>query len=126
MTGKTLIARNLAILSYFALLALLVITTFTTDIPEEASKLPILAVKLVPLLIFIKGILTNNTRSHQWLCFVVLLYFTGYSIQAYLSEWAIMPVIATLITMSVFICSMMFVHWFNKDRAKAIADTQPE
>lgn len=121
MTGKALVARNLAILSYLTLLVLLVITTFITDVPAEASStfhLKILAVKLIPLLLFFKGVITSNPRIHQWLCFVVLLYFTQYSMQAYLTEWAIWPVITTLVTMSVFTCSMMFVHWSKPQAVK--------
>lgn len=120
MSRITTVARNLAVLSYFTLLALMVATTFLSDIPEDASKAVIVTVKLLPLLLFLPGILQNKTRSHIWLCFVVLLYFTQYSMLSYLHEWAIVPVITTLVTMSVFISSMMFVHWYKKDQIAAI------
>lgn len=120
LSVKTVASRNAAVISYFLLLILMVVTTFYSDIPEEASKSVVIAVKLLPLLLFLPGIIKNSPRTHIWLCFVVLIYFMQYSMTAYLHEWAIVPVVTTLVTMSVFTSSMMFVHWYKKDQLAAI------
>ncbi|WP_087462544.1 DUF2069 domain-containing protein [Oleiphilus messinensis] len=107
LARKTSISHNTAIVSYIGLLVLLVLTSFDAEI----SLALVLSIKLVPLLIFIPGLLKKNFKAHIWLCFVILLYFTQYSVRAYLTQGDWEPVLMTLFSVTTFIGSMMYVRW---------------
>ncbi|PIE40139.1 MAG: hypothetical protein CSA51_01870, partial [Gammaproteobacteria bacterium] len=81
-----------------------------------ASKGVVLGVKLIPLLILLPGLIKHSTRAHIWLCFIVLLYFTQASVQFYLTEWSVQPMLYSFLTATIFICSMLYVNWQNKAR----------
>ena len=55
LMNRAILARNISLVTYWLLLVTLIATTFVGDLPEEASKLTILAIKLVPLLILLPG-----------------------------------------------------------------------
>ncbi|PIE43122.1 MAG: hypothetical protein CSA50_06955 [Gammaproteobacteria bacterium] len=114
---KATIARRLTLASYALLILLLVFTTFDGSVPPEASKGIILSIKLLPLLILLPGLIKRRTRSHIWLCFIVLLYFTQASAQFYLTQWATLPMLYSILTATLFICSMLYVNWQNKASA---------
>lgn len=106
-----------ALLSYVLLLALLVVSTFLSTLPPEASRGLMLAVKLVPLLIFLPGLLKGSIRAHIWLCFVVLFYFTRSVVAAYLTEGDLLESTITATTVILFIASMMNVFWQKRTGA---------
>lgn len=61
---------------YALLLGLLTLTTFWPAPVAGASPWPILAVKLVPLLVFLPGLVRGHNRTLIWMSFVLLVYFT--------------------------------------------------
>lgn len=124
LMNRAILARNISLVTYWLLLVTLIATTFVGDLPEEASKLTILAIKLVPLLILLPGLLKHRTRSHVWLCFIILLYFTSASTQLVITNWAILPVVMSVMSVVIFFCSMMYVNWYGKARTRT-PDGQP-
>lgn len=78
---RVLISRMLAALGYFGLLGCLFIYNgFIADL-HGANPLVIVSVLLVPLLIFLPGIVIGHVRTHAWLCFAINLYFI-YGVQS--------------------------------------------
>ncbi|KZX84119.1 hypothetical protein A3715_17845, partial [Oleiphilus sp. HI0009] len=72
----------------------------------------VLAVKYIPLLIVLPGLLLNKLRSYVWLCFIVLFYFTRAFVDAYMQEsWLSADTFITVITMVLFLAAMYFVKW---------------
>ncbi|UTA46699.1 DUF2069 domain-containing protein [Simiduia sp. 21SJ11W-1] len=55
-------------------MALLVLNALAQQFAPEA-RLSTLIIQLVPLLIFVPGMLAKHYRTYSWLCFVVLFYF---------------------------------------------------
>ncbi|MFK7975108.1 MAG: DUF2069 domain-containing protein [Halioglobus sp.] len=85
---------------------------------EQGAPVFIWAVKLLPLLLFVRGMLRDNLRSYIWLCFVSLGYFLilvqrGFAQSADLSVW-----IGLAAVVSLFIAAMMYVRW----RAQALRE----
>jgi uncharacterized membrane protein len=123
MTDYTSKSANAALVSkicYFFLLAGLAYTTFASNLPETVSVWVVLAVKFVPLLIVLPGLLKNSLRSYIWLCFIVLFYFTRAIVDAYLSEGENLADIAlTILTTTLFLSAMMFVKW-EKAQGKSL------
>lgn len=61
--------------SWLLLILLLVAMSFLAT-PEGTNVFSILLFQTLPLLIFTPGMIAGNPRTHVWLCFVSLLYFT--------------------------------------------------
>ena len=67
--------------------------------------------KLLPLLIFLPGMLKDNLRSFIWLCFVCLGYFLVL-VQRMFAQPDNLLVIGGLVAVVVlFIAAMMYVRW---------------
>lgn len=111
LNQKIKYSNALALASYAILLILMVTSTLLSTLPEEASRGLMLAVKCLPLIIFLPGLLKGSLRTHMWLCFVVLFYFTRAVVDAFLTEGALLESLTTAITVTLFIASMMYVRW---------------
>ena len=71
----------------------------------------ILLGKLVPLLIFLPGMVRENLRSYVWLCFVSLLYFISLEERLFAQPGSFLAIAGMLAVVSLFISSMLFVRW---------------
>lgn len=67
--------------------------------------------KLLPLLIFLPGMLRDNLRSYIWLCFVCLLYFIALVERLFAQPGAWLPIIGTCAVVLLFSAAMMYVRW---------------
>ncbi len=106
---KIRLSRQLTWSSYLLLFVLLIVTT-PLDANAKAIVL-MLSVKLVPLLIVLPGMLKNRLKSYIWLCFVVLLYFTESSVQAWLTQGDLLPVTMASASVVIFLSAMYYVRW---------------
>ncbi len=67
--------------------------------------------KLIPLLIFLPGMLRENLRSFVWLCFVSLLYFISLVERLFAQPDSLLAIAGMIAVVSLFISSMLFVRW---------------
>ena len=67
--------------------------------------------KLVPLLIFLPGMVRENLRSYVWLCFVSLLYFISLVERLFAQPDSLLATAGMIAVVSLFISSMLFVRW---------------
>lgn len=99
--------RPVALVSYASLL--IIIAYFEMQPPIEW---PVACMKLIPLIIFIPGLIKQTFRTYSWLCFVCLIYFVGIFPVAFTrslwSDWLIVILVTTL-----FISSMMTSRWLQ-------------
>jgi uncharacterized membrane protein len=99
-------------IAYFVLLAVLAYSTFVPGPPEGVSIFLVLAVKFIPLLIVLPGLLLNKLRSYVWLCFIVLFYFTRAFVDAYMRDESVwIDSFITVNTIVLFLAAMYFVKW---------------
>lgn len=100
--------KAIALGSYGLLLALLVLLYFI----NSHSSFLFLVVQLVPLLIFVPGLVRNTHRTYSWLCFVVLIYFVAIIPlvmgRGLWSDW-----LMTLLCVSLFCSAMMTSRWLQ-------------
>lgn len=66
---------------------------------------------LLPLIIFIPGMLQDNLRSYIWLCFVLLLYFMRLVVALFAEPGSPMAVIGMVAVVILFVSAMMYVRW---------------
>jgi uncharacterized membrane protein len=99
--------RPVALLSYLALVVILIYTE--CKIPIDW---PVVSLKLIPLLIFIPGLIKQTFRTYSWICFVCLIYFVAIFPVAYTrnlwSDWLI-----TVLVITLFVSSMMTSRWLQ-------------
>ncbi|MEE4146965.1 MAG: DUF2069 domain-containing protein [Halieaceae bacterium] len=67
--------------------------------------------KLLPLLIFLPGLLRDRLRSYIWLCFVSLLYFVALVERLFAVPGSPLAVAGMAAVVTLFIAAMMYVRW---------------
>jgi uncharacterized membrane protein len=100
-------SRPIAILSYLMLIVMMLYTEWKLPVDWALVNL-----KLMPLLIFIPGLIKQTFRTYSWICFVCLIYFVVIFPVAYTrslwSDWLV-----TLLVTILFISSMMTSRWLQ-------------
>ena len=67
--------------------------------------------KLLPLLIFLPGLLRDRLRSYIWLCFVSLLYFIALVERLFAVPGSPLAVTGMVAVVMLFVAAMMYVRW---------------
>ncbi|MEM1154002.1 MAG: DUF2069 domain-containing protein [Pseudomonadota bacterium] len=81
--------------------------------------------KLLPLLIFVPGMLKDNLRSFIWLCFVSLLYFIALVERLFVMPDSPLAVTGMIAVVTLFCAAMMYVRWRGKElRLQGASQTQ--
>ena len=96
---------------YFLLLGVLSINYLSG---AEIPKLKVLAIQLVPLLVLLPGMIAKYYRTYSWLCFVLLIYFIFAVEHAFMSKSDILDYLFVLLTVLLFISSMMTSRWMQR------------
>lgn len=106
---KVKLARRVTLISFALLLIGLTGSVFSGD---TSPRLLILV--LLPLLIFLPGILKSQPRSLILLCFVSLLYFCVITLNVFKSDRSIYDILTLVSVVVLFIVSMFFSRWQKK------------
>ncbi len=81
---------------------------------------------LVPLVIFVPGMLRDNLRSYIWLCFVSLLYFMRLVVDLFARPDDLLAVTGMVAVVVLFTGAMLYVRWRARElRAAATAENEP-
>ncbi len=72
--------------------------------------------KLLPLLIFLPGMLRDNLRSFIWLCFVCLGYFISLVERLFADPDGVLGMVGMVAVVLLFCSAMLYVRW----RARAL------
>lgn len=85
-----------------------------------AATTPMLLIVLVllPLLLFLPGLLRRNPRSFAYLCFVALLYFTVIVTNLFKPDRALADVISLVAVVILFIAAMLCSRWHQASAAQ--------
>lgn len=103
---KLKLARLLCQGSYISLLLTLTANAVALDRP-----LTILAITLIPLLLFARGVWRENPRSLVLLCFVVLMYFATVVINLGKPTRSGFDWLELVFIIILFLAAMMFSRW---------------
>ena len=98
--------RLLALLSWGQLLAGQLMDSWVTQVPWI-----IVLGKILPLVIFIPGLIMDNLRSYIWLCFVSLLYFLVLVERLFAEPGNILAMFGMVAVVTLFISAMLYVRW---------------
>ncbi len=112
-------ARQVTWLSYWVLLLQQAADAFAGGAPWFIWLL-----KMLPLLLFLRGMLKDNLRSFIWVCFVCLGYFMLLVQRLFADPANPLTITGMVATVVLFIAAMLYVRW----RAQEIrlATRQPQ
>jgi uncharacterized membrane protein len=79
-----------------------------------AAELFIGAIQTVPLLIFVPGLRAAHLRTHAWLSFVSLLYFTASVTVAFTPGAMAYGILLSVLSMALFIGLVAYIHLVRK------------
>jgi uncharacterized membrane protein len=105
---------------YFGLILLFTLSTFMRGPEGVMAKVVVLAILVMPLLIFISGIMKGNARSYVLLCFIMLFYFCVAVYYLFLPPAGIIDGIRVGLITSIFIAAMFYVRW----QSRALSEEQ--
>ncbi|MBQ0721076.1 MAG: DUF2069 domain-containing protein [Gammaproteobacteria bacterium] len=114
-------ARVITRLSYCLLIVSLIGGGLVSGTPAI-----LLLFAVAPLLIFIPGLRKENYRSISMLCFVTLLYFTVIVANLFEPDRSAFDVSAVIAVVTLFIVSMMYSRWLQRQQAKPAIDYSQE
>jgi uncharacterized membrane protein len=98
-------------INYLLLIATLILFTFVGIRPDEAALWAMLAIKTLPLLVFIPGLIQGSDKTHAWLCFVILIYFTLGVLELFSTRNRLEGALITLFSTLLFISSTLYIRW---------------
>jgi uncharacterized membrane protein len=99
-------AARLTWLSYWVLLLQQAVDAWQHQAPGF-----IWVLKLLPLLIFLHGMLKDNLRSYIWLCFVCLGYFLVLVQRIFAQPDNLLVICGLTAVVILFIAAMLYVRW---------------
>ncbi len=67
--------------------------------------------RVLPLLIFVPGMIADKLRSYIWLCFVSLLYFLTLVLRLFADPANPIAILAMVSVVSLFVSAMLYVRW---------------
>lgn len=121
-TGKALWARRVLLVSFWAQILVLTVTTWWLHQEGRQPSLTIWLIRIVPLLFFVPGLMRNNLRSLTWLCFVCLLYFMMAVTEAMSPLRLWINDIEVALSVTVFVSAMLTIRWCSQwRRAQSLA-----
>ena len=103
LAGKT---RTICWISYLVLLFQQVVEVWLGQAPWI-----IWVAVVLPLLIFLPGMLQDKLRSFIWLCFVCLLYFMRLVVSLFEDPGDPLSIIGMVAVVLLFCSGMMYVRW---------------
>jgi uncharacterized membrane protein len=120
MSPRTRLARHFALASFAVLVAALTLETFGIDRLQMLTRAVLWTVWVLPLLLFLPGLLRGSWKSHLWLCFVVMVYFMMAISELFdprhgAADWLELVAIVVL-----FVASMMFSRWRQRELAGGV------
>ena len=111
-------AYQLMLMSYFGtLLVLLAYTfrsppqTFDSNVVLYATGTLYWALRALPLLLFIPGLLKKSHKAASWLAYVIMLYFVFAITVLFTQGSEIWGWLLIAMTLTVFITTMLFTRW---------------
>ena len=115
------LSKKAALVTWFSFALLLV--QQATDAWMQQAPWIVWVVKLLPLLLFLPGMLRDRLRSFIWLCFVCLLYFIVLVQRLFLEVGSPLVIVGTSAVVTLFIASMLYVRWRARELRAVAVDT---
>ena len=111
--------RQLVLLCFFGLPVVFTLSLLVVPGCGRQPSMVIWLLHMLPLLLFVSGVIRQNVRTHVWLCFVMLGYFL-LAVQNIFVCQSLLSAIEVALIVVLFISAMMYIRW--RSRALAAAE----
>jgi uncharacterized membrane protein len=111
-------SRKLVLLCFFGLPVVFTLSLLVVPGCGRQPSTVIWLLHMLPLLLFVVGVIRQNVRTHVWLCFVMLGYFL-LAVQNIFVCQSLLSAIEVALIVVLFISAMMYIRW----RSRALAAT---
>lgn len=101
------LSRLLSLVFYFVLLTSLVVAQLFAD----RFNWGVLAFQAAPLLIFLPGLMKGSTKTHVWICCILLFYSSKFISDLIVSHWPWLSILQALCAMALFTAAALYSHW---------------
>lgn len=108
--------RQLVLLCFFGLPVVFTLSLLIVPGCGRQPSMVIWLLHMLPLLLFVVGVIKQNVRTHVWLCFVMLGYFL-LAVQNIFVCQSLLNALELALIVVLFIAAMMYVRW----RSRALA-----
>ena len=122
----TRVAYRIMVASYLAALLTLLVSTYasapeTIDSPwlYVLSGLGIWLFKILPLLLFVPGLISRKHSTSAWLSYMSMLYFVLGVLLAFTPGAALWGWLLTISAFLLFLASMLYTCWAKADAARS-------
>ncbi len=122
LQGKADLAWRLLLTCVAMELIVLTLTTWWLHQEGREPSLTIWLVRIVPLLVFVPGMLKRNLRSLAWLCFVVLMYFMIAVTEAMSPLRLWINYVEVALSVAIFLTAMMTIRWQAQAKRQQLAE----
>lgn len=78
---------------------------------QVESRVVIWMIQVLPLLIFLPGMMRGSYKTYLWLCFALLIYFTVAVANVVHPRAGWLDVTEVILTLVLFIQAMLFARW---------------
>ena len=117
MSPRAVLARRVALCSLALLVTLLTVNIFGIARLEMQSRAVLWAISIVPLLLFLPGLMRGAWKSYAWMCFALMVYFQVFVTEVFRkpSDPVTLGLLASVL--SLFAAAMVFVRQRRKELA---------
>jgi uncharacterized membrane protein len=119
-------SRTVVLVTYVVLLLLFTYTTIIVPPLQREPSYLVLMMHLLPLLLFLPGMLRGNPRSYIKLCFILLLYFMLSVANMFIPEYGWYPWLETAVLVVLFVAAMMHARWRQRQLNELFANNKTE
>lgn len=105
-------SRQLTLGLFYALVAYFAINSYMA-LGISAATPVIWLVQVLPLLIFLPGLLRGKVRSYAWMSFVVLLYFVHGVLLAFDAQRRWLGVVEVTLCVLMFVCLIVYIRRYR-------------
>lgn len=102
--------RMAALVSWFLLFGLLTAMSFTVT-PPGSNPVTIWLLQTTPLLCFLPGLIQGTPRTHVWLCFLAMIYFTQGVLTTIRPAYLWWGIAETVLAVGLFIDALLYARW---------------
>ena len=114
MRSRAATARHATIGCLAALALVLSVEIFGTEGPALGTRAVVWTIGIVPLALFLPGLVRGSSKSFQWLCFVACVYFFAIMSRP---AGSMLHWISLLLVVALFVSAMMYSRWRQRELA---------
>ncbi len=114
---RSTVARYLALASFVILVAAQALDSWMREAPWVIWTL-----RLLPLLVFVPGLIQDRVRTYVWLCFVSLMFFITLVERLFRDASDPVAWVAMLAVVTFFCAAMMYTRWRSQELQETDTD----